>query len=528
MVREMQDDQKAYPIIELASLFLQKPDHYLVKLQTREPGKGETAVRFFQYLPTQAVATSRERLVQAVVARHLDEFFDVEQIEGEAPRGNFPCVTRCTLTGTLLGPPNYHGTQARIQEMVAERFSGMGLEAYRARLETVRDPELVEKWKQESRVQKRYRLKPKPSAEETPPQPPPPADEKPEPEAVPVAEPDATSPAPPENAPPVEAAEETATPEAPPEETPVEEAPAEETQPETEPDSSEETAAPPAASEEAPSLTLEEAKQYFVNTLLPGLIRESKKAVMPATVAQTLEDPAIKFVIRDAWQRESRFPLSLSLAMRPAFKHMRLHLFKVNRKQVFVTAVPPKPLDADAAVDAIQRELQFLREHPGCTRQELVQGLCPEEPVDSPRVTEVVGNLRWLVDKGHVIEFYNGKLSLPSARQSSRQGGRRPGPAPAKDQPPAPTAPAPAAEPVAPPESPAEPEAAAVPPPEPPGDAAPPAEELPIAPAAPPEQLPEPPTDPVPVAEEPAPPPAEESTSPPADPPPPESTPHRT
>jgi hypothetical protein len=426
MVREMQDDQKAYPIMELASLFIQKADHYLVKMEAREPREGEVAVRLYQFTPSQAVFTSRERLTQYALANHLDDHFEVEETEGPAPIGNFQCVCRCTMTGTLLGPPNYHGTQARIQQMVTTRFPRLGIEEYRTRIETIRDPELVEQWKQESRVQKRYRLK---TAK-------PPAAQHADPPAAepPVPEPDEPAELP-DPAPVVESDAGTIAMESPPApdlEDPTAEVPA---TAEYAPGAAPDEDASSDGAEASPAMTREEARQYFLDRILPKMVREAKRAVMPATVAQRLEDPALKWVIRDAWQRENRFPLSLSLAMRPAFRHMRLHLFKVNRKQVFVTAVAPRPLDADAAIAAIQRELEFLRAHPGCTRRQLVDGLCPGEPLDSPRIAEVVGNLRWLIDKGHVIEFYNGRLSLPSAKgagpRHQTESTRAPGQAPA-------------------------------------------------------------------------------------------------
>ena len=437
MVKEMQEHQKAYPIMELASLFIQRPDHYLVKVETHEPRQGESAVRLYQFAPTQAAFSSRDRLAHYALAHHLDDYFEVEEIEGAAPTGNFQCVCRCTLTGALLGPPNYHGTQARIQQMVTTRFSRMGMDEYRSRVETVRDPDLVEQWKRESRTKRVYRLRsaerPRdgetnaPAAEH-------PAGISSESAASDSAPPDFAAAPPPQEA---SADEDPRDPSVAAEESPaaMDSAPQAEPSAESvpdadaagEPEAPDPSPPPPRErTDDAPTMTLEEAKQYFLDHILPGLVRESKRAVMPATVAQRLDDPALRWAIRDAWQRENRFPLSLSLAMRPAFKHMRLHLFKVNRKQVFVTAVPPRPLDADAAIDSIQRELQFMQDHPGCTRQQLVDALCPGEPLDSPMIAEVVRNLRWLIDKGHVIEFYNGRLSLPSAKGA----GPKPEPAP--------------------------------------------------------------------------------------------------
>jgi hypothetical protein len=269
----------------------------------------------------------------------------------------------------------------------------------------VRDPEVIEQWKNESRQKKQYRLKPPRQAaekvagktEETPPT-------EPAPE---VAEP----------SPPTEADEPAA----------AETSPPDEVTPASEPGPAEEPAEEPReeAVEELPkepqgeAMSEEDARHLFRETHLPKMVQHGTRAVVPAEVAKSMEDSPVKRAIREAWFQESRFPLSMSLAMRPAFRHMRLHMFKTNRKHVFVTAVKPKPLDPGVAVETIRNELTYLHDHPGCTRKELVEALRPDAALESPEVAEVVSNLRWLVEKGHVIEFYDGRLSVPSEKTGS-------------------------------------------------------------------------------------------------------------
>ncbi len=49
-------------------------------------------------------------------------------------------------------------------------------------------------------------------------------------------------------------------------------------------------------------------------------------------------------------------------------------------------------------------------------REQFNSGTVCESVVEA--LNEVVNNLRWLIDKGHVIEFYNGTLSVPSAKSA--------------------------------------------------------------------------------------------------------------
>jgi hypothetical protein len=61
--------------------------------------------------------------------------------------------------------------------------------------------------------------------------------------------------------------------------------------------------------------------------------------------------------------------------------------------------------------------LEYLTDHPGSTREQLVEGLRPGAEKDSSEAHEVLNPIRWLVEKGHLIEFFNGTLSVPSRRR---------------------------------------------------------------------------------------------------------------
>ena len=77
-------------------------------------------------------------------------------------------------------------------------------------------------------------------------------------------------------------------------------------------------------------------------------------------------------------------------------------------------------MDPKHAVSTIREVLQFLSEHPGCTRKKLIEELRPEAAADSHEVNAVLSPFRWLIEKGHVIEFFDGTLSVPAASASRR------------------------------------------------------------------------------------------------------------
>ncbi len=139
------------------------------------------------------------------------------------------------------------------------------------------------------------------------------------------------------------------------------------------------------------------------------------KASVPESIAKEIADAGIKQAIRDAWQSESRFPLKVSFALRAAFRHRKLHVFKTGEGKGinFVTAIRPVPLNPEYAIESIHDVLTYLRDHPGCTRGQMVAELRPGAEKDSPAVEELIAPLHWLIDRGHIIEFFNGTLAVP-------------------------------------------------------------------------------------------------------------------
>lgn len=165
---------------------------------------------------------------------------------------------------------------------------------------------------------------------------------------------------------------------------------------------------------DAALLTREEVVQTYLQRHLPALQATGRRFLMPAAAVRELPDSAFRRQIEEAWRREHRHPFTMMLALRPAFRHMRLHLFKAGRGETFVTAVVPKPIDPTHAVENIRAMLELIYAHPGWNRAQLVEHLRPGADPESDEAKELLAPLRWLVEKGHVIEFFNGTLSAPT------------------------------------------------------------------------------------------------------------------
>ena len=325
LVRQIHHSRRAYPLMDLANLLIHDSEGYLVKIEAK---KEAGDFKLFQCKRCKAVATTKEMIVQHIMSEHLTDFYDKEEIETEPPAGKFPGVARCRKSGILLGPPNHHSYATKLVEIHQSRFAHLSLEEYKHSIEIVKDEELVEQWKEESRQKTVYKLKADPEAE------------------------------------------------------PVD---------------------------------LKRAEIAF-SKKVPRFYEATPRAVVPAKVAQSLDDRNIVYAIRQVWNKESRFPLSMSFAMRAAFRHMHLYMFKAGKIN-FVTHIKAFPIKPEDTIENIAEVLTFLKEHPGSTRLQLLGVLHPTLDPKSEEAKAALQPLGWLIERGHIIEFFNGTLSLPLGRK---------------------------------------------------------------------------------------------------------------
>jgi hypothetical protein len=175
LVKAMRASCRTFELFEIARLILGKNDRFVVVVTRRPPdaggtgdasspassasGPAGTGIPIFLTLVDGVPFDSEEEALAHALGRHLDRYFDKAEVEVEAPKGSFPFVNRCTLSGELLGPPNYHRYQQIVQQHHAARFSRMPLDQYRERIETVRDPEVVNQWLEKMKKATRYTWK---------------------------------------------------------------------------------------------------------------------------------------------------------------------------------------------------------------------------------------------------------------------------------------------------------------------------------------------------------------------------------
>jgi len=168
VIAQIKSSPVAYSVFALARLFLEKPERYDVRLTvpegaqpaTLESRDGGTKTGLFQLGENGPVSTDRRILENAAFASARDDFYTVEVTQNEPIKGNFTNVARCRLSGTLLGPTNYHAYQPQLRNLYESRFSRrMSFADYQRQIEIVSDPAVVEQWKEQARNVTTYHAK---------------------------------------------------------------------------------------------------------------------------------------------------------------------------------------------------------------------------------------------------------------------------------------------------------------------------------------------------------------------------------
>jgi hypothetical protein len=150
IVKQIRSTHMAYPLFGTARMFLQEPERHLLKV-TVEPAASEAGVVLHQLGEDGPIALDRQVLERIAYEAMKDRFYVEQTVTKDPPKGNFTNVARCRLSGTILGPTNYHGYQPALRALYESRFSRrMPFDEFRQSIEVVNDPALLEKWKEEA------------------------------------------------------------------------------------------------------------------------------------------------------------------------------------------------------------------------------------------------------------------------------------------------------------------------------------------------------------------------------------------
>jgi hypothetical protein len=429
LVQTIRKSCRTIELFEIARTVVAKLDRFIVVLTRKTaqtaPGAAAPATAaapkqpIYISVPDGIPFDSEEAALAHVFSKHLGLFFDSAQVEIEPPKGNFQVINKCSITGELLGPPNYHRYNQIVQQHHAAKVGRMSLEAYRNRIETIRDPEVVAQWLEKMKKATRYTWKnpvntrlhpPTPAAATTTP-----AIPVPEAPAAPAAIDGASAP-----------------------EAPVE------------------NSAPAPAPEAAPAApvspviafdSFEDARAYLLAQAKEKAVRSTESVRFHGTLCEQLPPGEIYNAVEGALERQRRFPLDTANALRGRLRREHFTIFKKGSKGVsYVCAVKRKfRVPGQTFADSIGNLISFIETNPMVKASALPSKLLgitlptppvpgasaptdtppPIEPVltidERAKIARLQGDLVWLVREGYVTEFIDGRLFAPPPMVEARK-----------------------------------------------------------------------------------------------------------
>lgn len=76
----------------------------------------------------------------------LSELYSAQEVEAEAPKGNFAAIATCQLGGEVIGPVNWHGYQAALMNLYRSKYASMRLDVFKGHITLNKEEEAVQAW----------------------------------------------------------------------------------------------------------------------------------------------------------------------------------------------------------------------------------------------------------------------------------------------------------------------------------------------------------------------------------------------
>lgn len=472
LVKAVRASCRTYQLFEITQAVLEKNDRFVVVIQRTKPDRPERgpagpegeAARpaaeklrpLYMSMPDHLPFDTEDEAIQHVLNNNLAAFFDTEEVEIDPPKGNFPIINKCGVTGELLGPPNYHRYQQILQQHHAAKLGRMSFDRFRDSIVSVREPEVVAQWQEKMKKATRYIWK-QPGAKTT-------ATAAPFPEAGTAASETAPAPVEPAESAPAEPAE-----------TPVAVAPVAESTPGEAPPAPAQPEAAPAAEAPAPEAApaapaaevisfdnIEDARLHLLAHARDKVVRAVENVRFHGKLLDTLPPGEIRRALEGHMERQRRFPLDTANALRGRLRREGFTIFKKGSRGVsFVCAVKRRfRIPGQVFSDSITTLIDFIEKNPMVHMKDLpknflgvdfapvpeaspppegapaIEGASPS-PTPSPapfaaltpeqteKLRKMSNDLRWLVMEGYVTEFSDGTLFAPPpmAPQTGKKSG---------------------------------------------------------------------------------------------------------
>lgn len=146
LARQIKKTCRAYPLFEIAAMILKRPERFDVRFDVAQDEKGVVKAPLYVCSLDGSVWLSESEVTEHVLKNFFDNFYQTEKTPSNPPKGVYTFVAQCGMSGIILGPPNYHDYQRTLHQVHSEKFPRMDFESFKSRVKIVRDEEVVKQW----------------------------------------------------------------------------------------------------------------------------------------------------------------------------------------------------------------------------------------------------------------------------------------------------------------------------------------------------------------------------------------------
>ncbi len=368
LAKEISGSGRTYSVFDLAKFILESRDRYRVIFTTSDAEKP-----LYYCTKDQALFLTRSEAVEHISkADWLTDFYVAEQVETEAPSGNFPSVAKCGFSGEWLGPPNFHTYQTTIARLHREKFSNMSLERYKSRIVVEKDEESIAAWLESMKTKTVYRLK---TEEEKP------------------------------SSPEAETSDEKKTDEA-----------AVEAEEQVETSSDEQATSSDETSTSEVFADMAAVQAHFMEKHFEEVFQKQERGWVPGGIQAKFLSPGILTLLKNTVSEERRYPGKLGAFLCRQFTGRHLAVFKFKGK---LKSGPARPRAVPADLQLAERPnkiLTWVKANGGKGLDGLWAEYLGETPSEEDKKAWYA-DLHWLLNQGYVLLLADSTLHMAKSPQ---------------------------------------------------------------------------------------------------------------
>ena len=159
LIKQLKGNFITYQLFEITRLILEKSDRFVCLINRVKKNEGEISEPIYFTPKDNLPFDTEEEAISHYCEHYLENFFDIETVEVEPPKGNFTLVYRCPFTKHLIGPPNFHRFLDLLKEHHSSKIKNLSIDDYQNKLESLSDEASINEWLETSSKEKHYHIK---------------------------------------------------------------------------------------------------------------------------------------------------------------------------------------------------------------------------------------------------------------------------------------------------------------------------------------------------------------------------------